>query len=92
MSRTITIGRGRSGELMARLFAVVLAGSVLGGCTPTAYTVKETVSYPNDYRKRHQIGISRRIAHGRGLHRPEPRVADADAARRGAGLRESLEG
>ena len=57
MSRTITIGRGPYGELMARLFAVALAGSMLGGCYPAAYTVKETVSYPNDYRKRHQIGI-----------------------------------
>ncbi len=57
MSRTISIGRGRSGQLTARIFAVALAGSMLGGCYPAAYTVKETVSYPNDYRKRHQIGL-----------------------------------
>jgi pilus assembly protein CpaD len=57
MSRNISIGCGRPGGLMLRIFAVALAGSVLGGCYPAVYTAKETVSYPNDYRKRHQIGL-----------------------------------
>jgi len=57
MSLPISIGRRRPGWLTPRLLAVVVAGFSLGGCNLPAYTVKETISYPNDYRKRHQIGL-----------------------------------
>ena len=36
-----------------RILSVVMAASALSGC----YVPKDTVSYPNDYRKRHQIAL-----------------------------------
>ncbi len=48
-----TIGRRRDAGLALRVLGVVLAAGVLSGC----YATKETVGVPNDYRKRHQIGL-----------------------------------
>jgi pilus assembly protein CpaD len=53
MVRNFTIGRARHVRVGLQVLGVVLAGSVLSGCL----VPKDTVGYPNDYRKRHQIGV-----------------------------------
>lgn len=55
MSTEITIGGGRSARTALRILSVALAASTLAGCF--GYVPKETLSYPNDYRKRHQIAL-----------------------------------
>jgi len=51
--RISAIGRKRDAGLALRALAIVVAAAALSGC----YTTKETVGVPNDYRKRHQIGL-----------------------------------
>ncbi len=53
MSKIFTIGRARHGRLTLTALGIVLAGSILSGC----YLPNDTVAYPNDYRKRHQIAL-----------------------------------
>jgi len=53
MSQIFTIGRVSDGRLMLKVAGIVLIGSVLGGCM----LPNDTVGYPNDYRKRHQIAL-----------------------------------
>jgi pilus assembly protein CpaD len=53
MVRNLTTDRARRVRVAAQIVGVVLAGSVLSGCL----VPKDTVGYPNDYRKRHQIGV-----------------------------------
>lgn len=53
--QSFAIGRRRDIKTAIRILSVVLAASTLVGCN--AYRVKETLEVPNDYRKRHQIGL-----------------------------------
>lgn len=49
------IGRRRDVRMAIRILSVVLTASTLVGCN--TYRVQETLDVPNDYRKRHQIGL-----------------------------------
>lgn len=55
MSKELTIGRGPRAKAAFHILSVALAASTLAGCL--GYVPKETLSYPNDYRKRHQIAL-----------------------------------
>jgi pilus assembly protein CpaD len=53
MSNRFMIARERHRKRAATILGVVLAGSVLSGC----YLPNDTVGYPNDYRRRHEIAL-----------------------------------
>lgn len=60
MSTISKIGRSSAGRLRFKLAGVILAGAMLSGCylpTEMGYLPNDTVGYPNDYRKRHQIAL-----------------------------------
>lgn len=51
--KSSTIARRRDIGAVIRVLSVVMAASALSGC----YAPRETASVPNDYRKRHPIGL-----------------------------------
>lgn len=53
--QSFPIGRRRDATMAIRILSVMLMASALVGCN--TYRVKETLEVPNDYRKRHQIGL-----------------------------------
>ena len=53
MLKNFAFGRRRTGAAL-RIVSALVAAAALSGCYTTA---KETPVYPNDYRKRHQIGL-----------------------------------
>lgn len=53
--KSFAIGRRCDVKMAFRILSLVLATSTLVGCN--TYRVKETLDVPNDYRKRHQIGL-----------------------------------
>lgn len=53
--QSFAIGRRRDAKTAMRILSVVLVASALVGCN--TYRVKEPLEVPNDYRKRHQIGL-----------------------------------
>jgi len=53
--QSFPIGRRRDVAMAMRILSVVLTASALVGCN--TYRVKEPLEVPNDYRKRHQIGL-----------------------------------
>lgn len=60
MTKTFMIGRSRANRLILRIACIILAASTLSGCytaTDVGYLPNDTVGYPNDYRKRHQIAL-----------------------------------
>jgi len=58
MVQGFTFG-GRIARIGLRVLGVVVAAAALSGCYTAAgpYVPKDTASYPNDYRKRHQIAL-----------------------------------
>lgn len=50
-----TIGCRRDAKISLRLACILLVSATLAGCN--TYRVQETLEVPNDYRKRHQIGL-----------------------------------
>lgn len=53
--QSFPIGKPRGVKTTLRILSLVLIASALVGCN--TYRAKETLDVPNDYRKRHQIGL-----------------------------------
>lgn len=54
-AKSFAIGRRRGVRMAIRIMSVVLTASALVGCN--TYRAQEPLEVPNDYRKRHQIGL-----------------------------------
>ena len=81
--KSSTIGRRRDVTMTMRILSVVVVAAALAGCN--TYRVKEPIEVPNDYRKRHQIGLREGarsvelfVGQGRGSLNPTQR-ADVSA-------------
>lgn len=60
MPKLLMIGRSRASRASLKIAGIALVASMLSGCytaTDMGYLPNDTVGYPNDYRKRHQIAL-----------------------------------